>query len=411
MTQKSNAVDTPWNQLYSNSDKLTQATSIHDVFTQDDIDFIESRLKYVLHKFLTRGELNKGIKVYVNHELRNNMTEQMAVQKPTDDASLEEWCSSIFGAEKFGVIFNSLESYDNQLVERMCQIMHPLLEKAGMPLGGLSFLFFMGNYGFTPFGIHKEAKGEEGFLFHMGPSNKTFYTWDIEEYNAIEHNTEVFHNVSEMLPMAKPYELSPKSVMFIPNHLYHIANTEDFSFSVVMDYINPSREAMENMIAEKIANEIKDAPKNKDYFAPMDWNGSLDWNLLLDRTSWEEKYKHTLQRYVARLQSNHGILLPAIPEVGSNFRPEDFAIKGKPLFPLIEYQDQQQQLFVMTRGKEIPVKKNSNLSQVLTDLNEGKTFAFQDLKKLLLEDWELPNLYEFVSDLLEFAAVEKLELN
>jgi hypothetical protein len=269
----------------------------------------------------------------------------------------------------------------------------------------------MGNYGFTPFGIHKEAKGEEGFLFHMGPSNKTFYTWDIEEYNAIEHNTEVFHNVSEMLPMAKPYELSPKSVMFIPNHLYHIANTEDFSFSVVMDYINPSREAMENMIAEKIANEIKDAPKNKDYFAPMDWNGSLDWNLLLDRTSWEEKYKHTLQRYVARLQSNHGILLPAIPEVGSNFRPEDFAIKGKPLFPLIEYQDQQQQLFVMTRGKEIPVKKNSNLSQVLTDLNEGKTFAFQDLKKLLLEDWELPNLYEFVSDLLEFAAVEKLELN
>jgi len=111
----------------------------------------------------------------------------------------------------------------------MCSIISPLLKKAGLPLGGLSFLFFMGNYGFTPFGIHKEAKGEEGFLFHLGPADKKFYTWDIEEYNKIEHNAKVFHEVDEMLPVAKCYELNRKSVMFIPHHLYHIGNTEDFS--------------------------------------------------------------------------------------------------------------------------------------------------------------------------------------
>jgi hypothetical protein len=406
MTQKLNAVNA-WNQLYVDSEQLTQATSIHEVFTQEDINFIESRLKYILHTFLTKGELNKGIKIYVDRQLQNNVVDQMALQKPTKETSLEDWCTSIFDDKKFGVIFNSLESYDNQLVERMCSIIHPLLEKAGMPLGGLSFLFFMGNYGFTPFGIHKEAKGEEGFLFHMGPSNKTFYTWDIEEYNAIEHNTEVFHNVEEMLPMAKPYELSPTSVMFIPNHLYHIANTEEFSFSVVMDYINPSREAMENLMAEKIATEIKDAPKHKDYFAPMDWNGDIDWKVLLNNASWEEKYKHTLQRYITRLQSNHGILLPAIPEVGNYFSNEDFSIKGKSLFPLLTYEDLHGQLYVMVRGKEIPVKKNAHLSKVLTDLNAGNTFTFEALKTQLVGDWEISNVYEFVSDLLEFAAVEK----
>jgi len=396
-----------WNELYAHSEQLTQATSIHNVFSQEDINFIEGRLKYILNKFLTKGELNKGIKVYVDKQLRHDYPKKMAEQKPTEKDSLEEWCSSIFENEKFGVIFNSLESYDNQLVERMCSIVHPLLEKAGMPLGGLSFLFFMGNYGFTPFGIHKEAKGEEGFLFHMGPSNKTFYTWDIEEYNAIEHNTEVFHNVEEMLPLAKPYELAPASVMFIPNHLYHIANTEEFSFSVVMDYINPSREAMENLIAEKIATEIKDAPKHKDYFAPMEWNGTIDWNVLLNNHSWEEKYKYTLKRYVTRLQSNHGILLPAIAEVGSYFQTENFSIKGKSLFPLLEYEDLHGQLYIMMRGKEIPVKKNANLSKVLNDLNNGKTFTFEEFKTQLLGDWKISNVYEFVSDLLEFAAVEK----
>lgn len=400
---------TPWEQLYTESEHLTQATSIHEVFTQDDIDFVESRLKNALNTFLTRGELNKGIKVYVDKQLRHDYPKKMAEQKPSGNESLEVWCRSIFGDEKFGVIFNSLESYDNKLVERMCEIVHPLLEKAGLPLGGLSFLFFMGNYGFTPFGIHKEAKGEEGFLFHMGPSNKTFYTWDIDEYNVIEHNTEVFHNVDEMLPMAKPYDLSPTSVMFIPNHLYHIANTEEFSFSVVMDYINPSREAIENMIAEKISSELKDVPKNKDYFDPVEWNQELDWNRMLNSASWEDKYKRTLQRYYSRLQSNHGILLPAISEVGNYILNENFSIKGKSLFPLIEYVDQNQQRYVLVRGREVPVKPNSHLSQVLTDLNDGKPFTFEELKSILLEDWDVSNSYGFVSDLLEFDAIEKLE--
>lgn len=400
-----------WNQLYSDSEQFTKATSFHEVFTQDDIRFIESRLKVVLNTFLTLGELNKGIKVYVDKQLRNDYPMKMAEQKPTKKESLQDWCHSIFGEEKFGVVFNSLESYDNKLVERMCKIIHPLLEKAGMPLGGLSFLFFMGNYGFTPFGIHKEAKGEEGFLFHMGPNNKTFYTWDIEEYNAIEHNTEVFHNVEDMLPMAKSYELSPKSVMFIPNHLYHIANTEEFSFSVVMDYINPSREAIEKKIAKKIADEMTHRSNGNNYVPPMNWNSAPDWKVLYDRNSWEEKFKYALTRYITQLQSNHGVLLPAIQEVGNYIQSEHLAIQGKPLFPLLSYEDAQQQYFLMARGREIPIKKNAHLSKVLKDLNCGQTFTFEELKTHLLDDWELSDIYELVSYLLLYDAVEKQEMN
>ena len=165
-----------WHQLYGQSEKLTQATSIHNAFSDDDITFVEQRLKNVLKRFLEKGELHKGFKVYVDQKLDNSYIKRMAEQPPSGNESIHDWCMSIFGDQKFGFIFNSLESYDNGLVERMCNIVHPLLEQAGMPLGGLSFLFFMGNYGFTPFGIHKEAKGEEGFLFHMGPSPKTFYT-------------------------------------------------------------------------------------------------------------------------------------------------------------------------------------------------------------------------------------------
>lgn len=398
-----------WEQLYSASEQLTQATSIHNVFSDEDIAFVEQRLKSVLRRFLEKGELHKGFKVYVDQKLDNSYIKKMAAQTPSDDESIRDWCMSIFGDQKFGFIFNSLESYDNKLVERMCTIVHPLLEKAGMPLGGLSFLFFMGNYGFTPFGIHKEAKGEEGFLFHMGPSPKTFYTWDIEEYNAIEHNTEVFHNVAEMLPLAESYELSPQSVMFIPNHLYHIANTDEFSFSVVMDYINPSRHALETMIAQNIADEMKDSAKNKSYLSPISLGNGLEKSVTKSESSWEEKYNHTLERYIARLKSNSGILLPAIPEVGNYIAGDQFKITGKKLFPLLEYKDLNEQSYVMVRGREIPVEKNSKLSSVLETLNAGEWVSFEELQKSLMGDWELHHIFSFVSDLLEFDAIEMMD--
>ena len=398
-----------WNQLYKNSKQLTQGTSAHNVFSDEDIAFVEERLKQVFTTFLNKKETHRTMKVYVNQQLKQGYIDEMVKTQPKEDQSLEEWCASIFGDNKFGFIFNTIEAFDNALVERMCEIMHPILEKAGLPLGGLSFLFFMGNYGFTPFGIHKEAKGEEGFLFHMGPSPKTFYTWDIEEYNQIEHNTEVFHNVQEMLPSAESYELRPKSVMFIPNHLYHIANTEEFSFSVVMDYINPSRHALESLIAEKISEEMKDSSKITSYLSPISLKEPLDSSVLSSSPSWEEKYNRTLKRHLYRLKSNHGVLLPAIAESGNHITTDDFSIAGKPLFPVFEYTDQNDQSFLIIRGNEIRTKKNRKLASVLQDLNKGKEFSFQELKEILLEDWTLQHLYAFLDNLFRHAAIQKIE--
>ena len=210
-----------------------------------------------------------------------------------------------------------------------------------------------------------------------------------------------------MLPLAESYELSPKSVMFIPNHLYHIANTDEFSFSVVMDYINPSRHALETMIAQNIAEEMKDSAKNKSYLSPVSLNNVLEKSIIQSESSWEEKYNHTLQRYISRLKSNHGILLPAIPEVGNYISGDQFKITGKNLFPLIEYVDQNEQQYVMVRGREVPVEKNNKLSFVLERLNNGEWISFDELQKDLIGDWEIHHIFSFVSDLLEFDAIEK----
>ena len=79
-----------WNDLYKDSQQLTCATSVHNVFTDEDISFVEQRLKNVLKKFLEKGELHKGFKVYVDQKLDNSYIKKMAAQPPTEDLSIQD---------------------------------------------------------------------------------------------------------------------------------------------------------------------------------------------------------------------------------------------------------------------------------------------------------------------------------
>jgi hypothetical protein len=396
-----------WENLYHSTQSLTQANSAHQMFTDQDILELDELVKGVFIKFLKRGELHQGIKVYVNRELDNSIVHEMAGRPPKPDESIEEWCKVIFGERRFGVVFNSLESYSNELAEKMATIITPLLKKAGIPLGGLSFLFFMGNYGFTPFGIHKEAKGEEGFLFHLGPADKKFYTWDNEELNKIEHNAKVFHEVDDMLPAAKFYQLHPKSVMFIPNHLYHIGNTQEFSLSVVMDYINPSISFLENTIAQEIAEQEVTISSDHKYVNPIPYEDNhTNWNDLLDLPSWESKYKHALERRIQRLRSNCGVLKKAIVEIGKVFPSQEFEVAGKTSFPLIEFIDQNSQTYILARGHEIPVNSSPKLSNILSLLNEGKKLNMKDIQDKLKPEWDLVDIFSTIDNLYKISAIE-----
>ena len=396
-----------WKNLYHSTQSLTQADSGHLMFTEQDILDLDEMVKRIFIKFLAEGELHKGIKVYVDRELQNGMVEEMADRPPLPEESIEDWCKVIFGERKFGVIFNSLESYSNELAEKMSTIVAPLLQEAGIPLGGLSFLFFMGNYGFTPFGVHKEAKGEEGFLFHLGPANKHFYTWDNEELNTIEHNAKVFHEVDEMLPDAQCYQLKPKSVMFIPNHLYHIGNTEKFSLSVVMDYINPSLAFLEKTIAKEIAEQEVTIASDHQYVSPVAYkNKQINWNDLLDLPSWESKYRRAMERRIQRLRSNGGILKAALKDSRKILPPQDFVMEGKTIFTLLEYIDQNNQTYIFARGHEIPVKSNSNLSHVLSLLNEGKKLSLDELNDQLSPEWDLIDIFSTMDQLYKIDAIQ-----
>jgi hypothetical protein len=332
------------------------------------------------------------------------MTDQMLLNPPSLNDTLESWSYKIFGKEKFGMVLNNLEEYSNSFSEKVAIIVKPLLERSGLPLGGLSFLFFMGNYGFTPFGIHKEAVGEEGILFHLGPGPKEFYTWDNSKYNAIEHNTEVFHNIDKMLPDAKRYNLEPGDAMFIPHQVYHIANSSDFSISFVMDYINPPTDFFENQLLKTAGEE--DLLNNNTFQKPVNFKAPFSkLYTFLNQKSFQHKLETAFQRKVLCLKSNVGILHKSNSVNGVGFSNGDFSISSRVIFPLFIEELTNDKTIIYARGHRITKKYHPRLSQLIRELNEGSSLKIECLKKILLPIWDLIEILSIVQDLIRVDAI------
>ncbi len=395
---------TTWKQLLNDTNQLKKPNSAKQLVSKNDIEELQPLLIDVLNGFLAKEDIHIGLKIYINHQLRNDYIEKLVTNPPRKGTPLEDWSKEIFGDQKFGMILIGLEQYSNAFAEKAATIVKPLLENAGMPLNGLSFLFFMGNYGFTPFGIHKEATGEEGILFHLGPGTKQFYTWDDPKYNNIEHNTEVFHNVLDMIPDAEEYELQPGDAMFIPHYVYHIANTSEFSSSFVLDYINPPKDSFENQLLAETAGDA--LVHHTTYQKPIQLNAPKDaLTHILDFDSIQQKLQTSFNRKMQRLQSNGGIKRKS--RSINTFIPqsENYVLKGKKIFPLYLEQQDANQVLIFARGHQITKRNHPNLPDLIARFNNEETFTLTQLRTILEPTWDLIDVFGFIQDLLKTEAV------
>lgn len=394
-------INKAWKTLYKNTRSLQKAANIKNILSKAEVEDLHINIKDILIQFLKEGETHLGLKTYVNKELQQ-MGEKMKASPLLDSDTWETWANTIFGDEKFGMILNSLESYSNLFAEKMATIIKPLLNESGIPLGGISFLFFMGNYGFTPFGVHKEATGEEGILFHLGPGKKQFYTWDNPKLNVIKHNTEVFHDFDKMMKNAVCYDLQAGDAMFIPHQVFHIANSSEFSLSIVMDYINPP----ENVLLQELFEISKeDDFSNNQYSKPVKINAPLEAHLL-EKEFITKKIDRAYKFKVLLLKSNGGFSKPSILNYRNRLPANDFSIVGKASFPTQIDSTNTNMFSIFARGHHFKSRKNNGLYSIIEKLNCAQTISFSNAKDLLLNDWELSEVFSFFSNLYIQEAIE-----
>lgn len=394
-----------WENFYENTQKLSKPASASELLSSSDNMEVIQLLISVLQGFIDKENLHNHLKIYINKELRNDLIQEMIANPPTQEKSLECWSKEIFGDQKFGMILIGLEEFSNSFAEKAAKIIHPLLKVAGLPLNGFSFLFFMGNYGFTPFGIHKESTGEDGFLFHLGPGKKIFYTWDSPRYNSIQHQKETFHNISEMLKESQKYPLNPGDTMFIPHYVYHVADTPDFSMSLVLDYINPPMDRFENELLVETGEEK--LIEHSDYGKPIGLEESI--SSLAERLSIEtiqKKLSIRLERKLASLKSNGGIRKKSIRNSKTLIPNGDFLFQGKSIFPLFWDLHNPDEILIIARGHRIPKKYNPQIIELLEKLNDGNPISSYEVMEKMEPGWDLIDFYGLVQELASVEAIQ-----
>lgn len=386
-----------WDELLEETCGLTSPGMVKSLLSVKECESLLALISKANGNFAKANKPFNGLKIFKNRLQDNSQNERFVIDPPRENESLTSWSKRFFQGEAFGLIMNSLEDYENGLVEEMASHVAPLLEKRGMPWAGLSTLFFMGDYGYTPFGVHRDSPGEDGILFHLGPATKIFYIWETEDYNKLTNHAPTYQNVEEILHAATPYVLEPGDAISFPDDRYHVANTEEFSVSLVLDYRRGAKKTIKEML---ITEMLKVNLQNDGLLAHRDESN------LLKALDFQKESEAAVTRLKLRLGSNGGFdkksrIIPFTIDLAGTY-------KLKAPFRLNVISQQENLLLVFSRGHEIYTSKNPLLLEVIDCLNSGKNLHVSSLNIEFTPDSPGMTVFEFLIKIGETDVIEKV---
>jgi len=237
---------------------------------------------------------------------------------PLEKEELSQWTNRIFGQKKFGIIINDGEVFNTEMNKTLVSIVEPLFNIIGVPLNGICTTYFVGNYGFTPLGIHQDVKGEDVFHFHLGPGAKTMYTWDEHEYkklSGVDNNQQI----EPLLPYADAYTFHTGDVFYMPWFKYHIGYSAELSLGLTiwLNNLTPQKLVI-NIVEEMIEGMLPKNTKNQNpILLPLDkgiaqtkplqykkLSNYLNFSQECQSKSFEEYFASLFEDYRLKLFSN-----------------------------------------------------------------------------------------------------------
>ncbi|KDM91124.1 hypothetical protein [Photobacterium galatheae] len=215
-------------ELMAFSQELKKFCVIQNAITNHEDVFFQ--LKQV---FTTFSESNiPRARVWIDGGQRYTAADDLVSKSISQIANLELFLKETLSSEKFCITLNGLSSYSEVLSSAIvAHILHPIFAQAGKtPNCGTDVYSFIGNYGFTPFGVHDDQ--DHSLLFHVGPEPKIAYIWEREQYESITGGTLASTDYEALLSHANVITLYPGDLLFIPKGDFHIFETKGFSVTL-----------------------------------------------------------------------------------------------------------------------------------------------------------------------------------
>jgi Cupin superfamily protein len=410
-----------WDSFLEESESLSRTNVIPDVFSGEEVASMNQEVMKTLQLIFSKKTSQYGFRVYIDgKEQANDFISTLFEQPPFDGENVTDYTNRIFPNLKFGIVINRIEKFSNHFAKRLLLMVQPLFDKTGIPLGGISADIFIGNYGWTPFGIHRDRKGERITHFHLGPGSKAMYTWEDEEYAKLANGKQGNKNIEPILMYARKYEFKLGDMYYMPSGKWHIGFSDQLSVALVLDYLNPTKQAFMSSIFNSLAvqylkedNHVLNPEKDlttDDTFANITSVIALDEKLYSH--PFEYLMKHLYKEYKYAIISNGGwsnLTLSLSAEM--KYDVDDFiGLQNTRVitpFPFKTYCERcEEELVVYTRGYKIKIKYHLALHSILDKLNTNQEQPVNDLLATLSADWPVEAGLYFLSMLYDKRAIE-----
>lgn len=331
-----------------------------------------------------------GVRVFENGGLIAEGQKRIMENPPVEGESISEWANRLFGDKKFGLVVNSAERYNDKLTAKIAEWFEDIFEISGFPVGGLEMVFFIGNYGFTPFGVHLDRDQATVFHFNLGPGNKTGFVWKQDEFVSLTGSTDFHFEPENIIDQAVAHEFGPGDIYAMPSQSYHIARCDELTVDIAVALVRMST----HQLADKLVSAFRDdfLKTETDLAIPpiVDWDSDLPDSFtqiesrLASRSLSNGQYG---QEYLRRLRSNGGFNAPPGPlALDSSLIPKSQIQVTKPY--QMHTLDGRERTFLFARGYKLDLVSSPALSDLISRLNSGLPMEFEAAVNDLSGDYE-----------------------
>ena len=386
-----------WLSFLNRNENFTNTCVFNDAFKEEDVAHLTKGVEEVLYERINGSSFDSGFRLYSEgSQLKTSEAVKLLTEnKPKDEEDIISYCERTFD-EKFGIIMNYNECYSDKLAVRVNEMIKPLFEMIGTPPLGFEITVFVGNYGWTPLGIHTDGVGENVIHFHLGPGNKTMYTWDKETYEKLVgkgvHNNK---DVEPLLEHAKKWEFGPGDVYYMPWFENHIGYSKDLSIGVTLWFRNCSNQKYASELLRIFRNQFMSKDKR---IIPC----QVDY---LNNESTFENFESMVSKYVPKedatlkdflheiytdfkhcISSNGGWRYPPVAktkdkksEEEQTNRLEHSVISIIAPFKILYRNINDKTLLVYIRGSKLKLNYFQDLVELIELLNTGKAVHVDDI--------------------------------
>ncbi len=397
-----------WNEILKDTSNFTKPKVIKGAIDKATL----ADLKTYIHEIMSSAneDYDGVMRSSIGSKLARNPNNQLIYSNPPrKDEALESWVERVFNGEKLGIFINACQNLHQDLKSKFSSILGPLTELIGMPVHAFDLALFMGNYGFTPFGFHKDPIGHCVIHFHLGPGEKKMYlfpegTTESDLKNLIEDQEEWRRAYDKLIPLATEYIISTGDLFFMPENVFHVGNTTDFSIGITAWQSNPSYfELIYLLLQDLFEKELDQTLLDSKVELKIDIKGidtELAHNILapIMTKSQDSKFSQILEEILT--DRMYGILSNGVFRSRSKLPLREYPadsestrIQLKKPFQ-ITYRKVNDMLKVYAKGYPFSMPYLTSLVNILEKLNSFETINKIELQKLCDDEQEVKELLD-----------------